>query len=133
MTLKEKQDELVELFEAMGDWETCFQYLYDLSQRAESFLYPKNFMTSEYQIAGCQSRTYLYLQVENDTVHIKGWSNAAIPGGLVAILEDLFEGCSLQDLRGTEIDFHQRTGLIDQLTLQRKEVLLNMIDRLKQL
>lgn len=131
MTLKEKQSEFVELFDSLGDWTNRFEYLCELSQRASSFLYPVNFMTPEYKISGCQSRTYLYVNVDNDILHVKGWSNAAIPGGLVAVLEDIFEGCSFQDLQQTTIDFHLRTGLLEQLSAQRQAGLLEMVGRIE--
>lgn len=131
MTLKEKQEEFIELFYSLDTWTDKFEYLCELSQRPSSFTYPEELKTPEYKINGCQSRTYLHLSVENDILHVQGWSNAAIPAGIVAVLEDIFDGCSLQELKEITIDFHINTGLLEQLSAQRQVLLLEMIEKIK--
>ncbi len=133
MTLQEKQSEFVELFDSLGDWTDKFEYLCELSQRPASFLYPEQLKTPEYKVSGCQSRTYLHLNMEHGILRVQGWSNAAIPGGLVAVLEDIFDECSLQDLKQTTIDFHLRTGLLKQLSAQRQASLLEMVGRIEKM
>jgi cysteine desulfuration protein SufE len=131
MTLQERQDEFIELFGSLGTWQERFQYLIELG--AELPEMPEHLRMPATQIMSCASRTFFLPSVAEGNIFIQGWSNASIPSGLIAVMRELFEGCPVGDLQKTEIDFHLKTDLINNLTEQRKAGLLEMIDRVVRL
>lgn len=121
-----KQQEFINLFNSLDNWQEKFNYLIALGDELQPM--PQHLRTTENLIKGCQSRTYFCATFTNDVLHIYGDSNAAIPAGLVAVMHHLFNGCTKEEL--PEIDFHVKTDLIKQLSLTRADGLLQMIDRL---
>lgn len=130
MTLRERQNQFINLFNSIDTWSDKFQYLIDLGE--ELPIMPENFRTSSNRIA-CASRIFFYPTVCEDKISIYGWSNAAIPSGLIEAMRNIFEGSAVNELRDTEIDFHIRTDLINNMTEQRKEALFEMILRIRML
>lgn len=131
MTLVEKQYEFVEMFNSLPSWTDKFQYLIDLGSEMPSL--PDNMRTPGALIPWCTSRTFFHATAHNNVVSIQGWSNAAIPSGLIALIRAVFDGCNLDDLQTETINFHIKTDLINNLTEQRKAGLLEMINHLKRL
>lgn len=130
MNLIERQTEFTELFLSMSTWQERFQYLVDLGN--ELPVMPEHLRTSSTQIE-CTSRTFFQAIQSNGFIRIQGWSNAAIHSGLIAMLRQIFDGLSIQDLDPIGISFLQDTGLLDNLTEQRKQALMEMIHRILQL
>ena len=129
MTIKERQDSFVELFNSMPDWTEKFQYLIELGENIPEM--PEEMRTPKNQIE-CNSKIYYVVFPPAGKIHIEGWSNSPIPSGLIAVMKEIFEGCDIVDLRSTEINFHIRTNLLGNLTRLRQLSLLKMIGKLKQ-
>lgn len=125
------QSEFIELFDSLGSWPERFQYLIDLGCELPEM--PEHLRVRETQILSCTSRTYFLAAAPDGIVSIQGWSNATIPSGLIGVIKELFDGSRIDELKHTAIDFHIRTGLIHNLTEQRKAGLLEIIDRLNRL
>jgi cysteine desulfuration protein SufE len=129
--LIERQNEFVEMFSELGSWQARFQYLIDLGSELPDM--PEHLRTSGNRIEGCMSRTYFYPSVLDGIVHVEGWSNAAIPSGLIALIRELFDGVAIDELRKTRITFQQESELIDHLTGQRVSLFMEMIRKVQQL
>lgn len=127
MNLIEKQAEFTAMFLSMDTWQERFQYLIDLGNELPEM--PEHLRTSSTQIE-CTSRTFFMAVHTEGIIRIRGWSNAAIPSGLIAMLRQIFEGVCVQDLDPDRITFLQETGLLDNLTEQRKLALLEMFSRI---
>jgi cysteine desulfuration protein SufE len=128
MTLEEKQNEFVELFNLLGSWQERFQYLIEIGYELPDM--PEHLKTKETLIYPCHSRTYFHVSVWEGIIYIQGWSNATIPSGMIMMLKNIFEGVSLEELRDTDINFHIKTNLIHNITGQRRAALYEMINRI---
>jgi len=110
------------------DWTDRFNFILDhalmLDNECPSVLLP-------YRIERCQSRSYFMVDAGGGLLHVAGWSNAAVMGGLIACIVNIFEGVTMDDLRTTEIDFHTQTDLINNLTPLRRDGLTEIINRIK--
>ena len=129
MTLTEKQMQFVELFLSMESWNERFQYLIDAGSVLPDM--PGHLKCEATRIQSCTSRTYFRAFWSGGVIRIEGWSNASIPAGLIAVIKDIFDGCTAGELMGTDINFHTETGLLQNLTEQRKAGLLEMTTRLR--
>ncbi len=131
MTLRVRQDRFIETFDQLGGWKERFEYLIELGGCLPEL--PEHLKCPQTLIQGCHSRTYFIANIDGGKVHIQGWSNASVPAGLIAAMREIFEGISPEEIRTTEINFHTKTKLCDNLTELRKASLLEMIDRVKRL
>jgi cysteine desulfuration protein SufE len=128
MTLRERQDQFIETLLMFDNWTDRFNFILEYSSLLDaecpSVLLP-------YRIERCQSRSYFLVDAGGGLLHVAGWSNAIIMGGLIACIVKIFEGVTLDDLRKTDIDFHIRTDLINNLTTLRREALMEIVNRIK--
>lgn len=130
--LIDKQKECIELFAQLGNWQNRFQYMIELGEALPEM--PEHLRTSDTRTQGCISRTYFYASAPDGIVRIQGWSNAVIPSGLIALLREVFDGCSVLDLRSLPaITFHTDSGLMEHLTGSRTIALEEMVERLRRL
>ena len=127
-TLKERQDEFIELFNSLETWQERFQYLIETGYELPEML--EHLKTQSTLIKPCGSRTFFHVSATEGKIHIEGWSNATIPSGMIMMLKNIFDGSTLDEIRNTEIDFHIRTDLRNNLTGQRRASLEEMINRI---
>lgn len=126
-----RQQQFIEMFNAMDSWQERFQYLIDLESRIEFPILPERLRLPATRIMSCTSSTYFYPLADQGKIRIYGWSSASVPSGLIAVFFQLFDGMDIAKFRNQEIVFHTETGLVDNLTGSRREGLLEMVKKLK--
>ncbi len=122
-----KEQEFLENFRALETWAERFNYLIELGEQLPSM--PDELKTSNNRIHSCTSRTYFAVLRPGGKLRLHGWSNAAIPSGIMAMLRLLYDGCSTEEAAGAS-EFIQQSGLLENLSLSRREGLLDMVERL---
>lgn len=132
MTLKEKIQQFTEDFNQMEGWDAKFDYIILLSNEITDV--PGELFLPVNRIEGCISRTYFMCKYVNGRACIEGYSNAAIPAGITAIMKQIFEGYTREEIREVlhtpELRFWETTGLLNHLTPARYGAVLQMKDRL---
>jgi len=127
MTLREHQDEFISDMAMFDNWTDRFNYLIalaeELQEKCPEYLRP-------YHIEGCQSNTCFLPRTTEDMLYVTGWSNSAVMGGIIVALTTIFNYTSKEEFQNTEIDFHIKSGLIDNLTPMRRSALEEMIRRI---
>ena len=129
MTLKEREEEIIEEFSIFSDWMEKYEYLIDLGKEA-SPLDPK-YKADKYLIRGCQSQVWLRAWKEDGKVRFEGDSDAFITKGIAALLVRYFDGLSPEEILNTDLDFINKIGLKDHLSPTRANGLVSMIKQMK--
>ena len=127
MTLRERQDQFISDMELFDNWTDRFNHLISLANELPSVL-PEYLLS--YRIAGCQSKTCFLPQIYHGLLYINGWSNSAVMGGIIISMTTIFNFTGWKEFRNTAIDFHKKSGLIDNLTSMRREAMEEMIRRI---
>jgi cysteine desulfuration protein SufE len=127
MTLRERQNQFLEVFHQLPDWTERFGVLIGLASLLEAEC-PERLLP--YRIAHCQSRTFFRAEIRDGRLHVDGWSNSAIMGGVIAACRKIFDGLPASQLACTPIDFHIRSKLIDSMTPMRTEALREIVRRI---
>lgn len=127
MTLQDKQNGFIDMFNSLGSWQERFQYLIDSGCELPEM--PEHIKVPATRITSCSSKTFFYPSFHEGVLNIQGWSNSAIPSGLIAIIKEIFAGSTKQELLTIEINFHTETKLLENLTGLRAAGLLEMIER----
>ena len=123
------QDEIVASFRLFPEWLDRYQYLIDLGRKLPPLAEEEK--TDDKLLAGCQSRVWLYLEGDAGCITIRANSDAAIVSGLIALLIQVYSGCSARQIVDTDPDFIRAIGLADHLSPTRANGLHAMLNAIK--
>jgi cysteine desulfuration protein SufE len=125
--------ELIETFDALGDWEAQCDYLIDLGYEVPAF--PDAARTEANRVHGCQSNVWLITETkpgEPPVIEIQADSDSMIVRGLIAVLLMAYSGKSAQEILQTDIQqIFARLGLNRQLSSARRNGLAGMVQRIR--
>lgn len=122
---KAVQDEIISSFSLLPEWLDRYQYLIDLGRKLPPLAEEEK--TEDKLLAGCQSRVWLLLEGGPEEITIRANSDAAIVSGLIALLIDVYSGCSARQIVETEPYFIEEIGLADHLSPTRANGLHAML------
>ena len=129
MTLNETQDEIIDDFELFDEWMDKYNYLIELGNQLEP-LNPKH-KNNEYLIEGCQSKVWLYAELDNGKIKFTADSDAIITKGIVALLVKVMSGRKPEEIKDADLYFIDRIGLKENLSPTRSNGLLEMMKQMK--
>jgi cysteine desulfuration protein SufE len=127
--------ELIETFDALGDWEAQCDYLIDLGYEIPEF--PKSARIEANRVHGCQSNVWLITEIkpgDPPVIEIQADSDSMIVRGLIAVLLLAYSGKTAQEILQTDIQqIFARLGLNRQLSSARRNGLAGMVQRVRSL
>jgi len=129
MTLNEQQDEIIEEFSIFDDWMDKYNYLIELSKDLPE-IDPK-YKTQQYLIEGCQSKVWLFADLDGDVIKYSADSDAIITKGIAALLVRVLNDQKPADILNNELYFLDKIGLQQNLSPTRSNGLLAMVKQMK--
>ena len=129
MTIKENQQELVEEFSFLEDWEQKYEYIIDLGKDLPLIAEEKK--TDDRLIEGCQSRVWLDASIEGDKMHLTADSDAIITKGIIGLLVRVLNNESPENIAKADLHFIGDIGLAEHLSPTRANGLLSMVKKVK--
>lgn len=129
MTIQEIQDEIIEEFEFLGDWEDKYEYIIALGKDLTPF--PEQFRDEEHKVRGCQSQVWLHHEKVGDHLHFFGDSDAMIPKGLISLLLRIYQDQPAEAIATSELYFLNKIGLSQNLSPTRSNGLASMAKKIK--
>ena len=129
MTLKEKQQEIIDDFSLYEEWLDKYEYLIELGKSLEGF--PEGKKTDDRLIKGCQSRVWLDCEKSGDKLIFTADSDAIITKGIISLLIIVYSGRTPQEIAGSDFSFISRIGLKENLSPTRANGLVSMIETIK--
>lgn len=129
MTINEKQDELIEDFAFYTDWMEKYEYIIQLGK--ELPLIHDSYKTDEYIIKGCQSRVWLYPNMNEGKIDFTADSDAIITKGLVSLMVKVLSGHTPKEIASADLYFIDKIGLKEHLSPTRANGLLSMVKQMK--
>jgi|TARA_B110000091_G_scaffold47680_1_gene52177 cysteine desulfuration protein SufE len=129
MTIKEIQEEIIDEFSMFDDWMERYEYIIDLGKSLP--IIDAQYKLDENLINGCQSKVWLYSELENDTVKFTADSDAILTKGIVALLLRVYSGQKPTDILTAETRFIDEIGLKEHLSPTRANGLVSMVKQIK--
>ncbi|MCE2713117.1 MAG: SufE family protein [Cryomorphaceae bacterium] len=129
MNITEKQQEIIDEFSIYEDWMEKYEYIIELGKDLEAF--PEDKRTDDRLIEGCQSRVWLYTDVQNGNMHFRADSDAIITKGIIGLLIRVLNGENPETVAKSDLFFIQEIGLQEHLSPTRANGLLSMVKRMK--
>ena len=127
--IQQTQQELIDEFQLFDNWMDRYQYIIDLGRKLPPF--PKQLMTEDYRLHGCQSQVWLKAERSGDKLDFQAISDSTIVSGLIAILMRVYSGRQPAEILDTPPDFVNTIGLHEHLSPTRSNGLRAMIDAIK--
>ena len=126
-------DELVELFDMLGDWNDRYQQVIAMGDQLPPM--PAELKIDLNRVRGCQSTVHLFARKRpgsEDRLDFIADSDADIVRGLIALLEKVFAGQSSREILAFDVEsFFKRLGLDQHLSMGRRNGLSSMIQRVR--
>lgn len=130
MTIKEKEDELVDQFADIDDLMDRYAYIIDLGNALEPL--PESLKTPDRLIEGCQSRVWLDAEKTADgKVVYRADSDAIIVKGIISMLVEVLSGHTPDEILADDLSFIQRIGLAEHLSPTRSNGLVAMVKQMR--
>ena len=128
----ERFQEFVDALEMIDDEDLRFEYIIDIGKKLESDSFPEELRTDKNLMHGCMSKVWIVDEKRGEKYYFKGYSDAIIVKGLVAMMTDSFSGLNNDELQELTIEQVKRLNL-GALTTQRQVGMMGMLEHLKKL
>ena len=129
MTIKEIQEEIIDEFSMFEDWMERYEYIIELGKSLP--LIDDSYKLDENLIKGCQSKVWLYSELNDDKVQFSADSDAILTKGIVALLLRVFSEQSPKDILEADTEFINEIGLKEHLSPTRANGLVSMVKQIK--
>ena len=124
-------DQYVDDFELLDDWEQRYEYLVELGEQLETM--PEHLKTEQNRVHACMSKVWIDMNVHNGVVHLQADCDTSIIKGVVALLVNLCNGLTADQIQSIDMDeIFQRLGLDEHLSPNRHVGVYAMFELIKQ-
>jgi len=131
MSINEKQDEIIEEFEAFDDWLDRYQLLCDYARELKKHPLAESDRTETNLIDGCQSKVWITARKEEGKLYFNGDSDALLVKGIVALLLEVLSGNTPQEILDANLYFMERIGLQEHLSPTRSNGIVAMLKQIR--
>lgn len=128
-TINEIQDEIIEEFSMFDDWMDRYALLIDLGNSLEKL--DEKYKVENNLIEGCQSRVWLYAEMNDGKVVFQAESDAVIVKGIIALLIRIFSNRTPDEILSADLHFIDKIGLTEHLSPTRSNGLVSMIKQIR--
>jgi cysteine desulfuration protein SufE len=131
LTLNQIEDEIVNEFEMFNDWSDKYEYIIELGKKLP--LIDSKYKTDENKVQGCQSQVWLHYNIDNGKIIFTADSDAIITKGLIGLLIRVLSGQEPQDILNAKLDFLEKIGMKEHLSMTRANGLVAMVNHMKRI
>ena len=129
MSIKEKQQELIDDFAFLLDWEQKYEYIIDLGKELKGL--PEEKKKEDILIKGCQSQVWLDAELRDGKIFFLADSDGILPKGIISLLVGVYSGHTAEEILDSDFDFISKIGLQEFLSPSRANGLASMIKQIK--
>ncbi|MGD8884707.1 MAG: SufE family protein [Gammaproteobacteria bacterium] len=127
-------EEIVEVFELLGDWDQRYQYIIELGEQLPEM--PDELKTEDNRVKGCMSQVWVspYPDKENSNIwHFHGECDTPIIKGVLALLIQLIDAKTVEEIHQLDVDeFFEKLQLDDHLSPNRHVGVYAIVELMKQ-
>ncbi|MBW6479570.1 MAG: SufE family protein [Bacteroidales bacterium] len=129
MSIKAKEQEIIEEFSLFDDWMDKYNYIIEVGKSIDKI--DEKYKKNQYLISGCQSQVWVHAEYKDGKVYFKADSDALITAGIVGILMRVMSGQAPEEIIHADLGFIDEIGLKEHLSQTRSNGLVNMIKQMK--
>lgn len=129
MTIKQRQQELIDEFADIDDWMDRYGYIIDMGNALPPI--DEKLKTPDRLIEGCQSRVWLDAEFRDGKVYYVADSDAIIVKGMISMLVSVLSGHTPDEILDAKLNFIDEIGLAEHLSPTRSNGLLAMVKQMR--
>ena len=129
MSIKEKQQALIDDFAFLSDWEQKYEYIIDLGKELKGL--PEEKKKEDILIKGCQSQVWMDAELHDGKIFFLADSDGILPKGIISLLVGVYSGHTAEEILAADFDFISKIGLQEFLSPSRANGLASMIKQIK--
>lgn len=130
MAINKIQDEIIDEFVDIEDWMDRYAYIIDLGNALPPI--DEKYKTPQYIIEGCQSRVWLYAELNDEgKIIYTADSDAIIVKGIISLLISVLSNHTPQEILDADLYFIDKIGLSEHLSPTRSNGLVAMVKQMK--
>lgn len=129
MSIKDKEQAIIDEFSIYDDWMDKYEYIIELGKDLPKIDDLKK--TDDRLIKGCQSRVWLDAEKKSGKMHYAADSDAIITKGIIALLIRVLNEEDPKDIAKAELGFIKEIGLQEHLSPTRSNGLVSMVKQMK--
>lgn len=129
MTIQETEQQIINEFSLFEDWMDRYNYIIELGKSLP--MIDDKYKTDQYLISGCQSKVWLYADIQDGKVIYSADSDAIITKGIVNLLIRVLSNQSPQEIIDAPLAYIDAIGLKEHLSPTRSNGLVSMIKQMK--
>jgi cysteine desulfuration protein SufE len=124
-------NEIIDIFELLGDWDQRYQYLIELGEKMPTM--PQNLKTDGNKVKGCMSEVWISAYMDDGKVKFHGDSDTSVIKGILALLISLCDKLSAEQILALDMDeIFMGLQLDEHLSPNRHVGVYAMFDLMKQ-
>lgn len=131
MSIREKEEQVIEDFAIYDEWLDKYEYIIELGKNLGD--YPQEKKTDEHLIKGCQSRVWLDARKEDDRIYFMADSDAIITKGIISLLISIYSGATASEILESDFSVVEKIGLRENLSPTRANGLVSMIETIRRI
>jgi len=126
-------DDIVDIFELLGDWEQRYQYLTELGEKLP--VMPAELKTAENKVRGCMSQVWVcacHDEHDPELIRFYGDCDTSIIKGVLAVLIQLVSGKTAAEVEQLDVDeLFSRLSLDEHLSPNRHVGVYAIVELMK--
>jgi len=126
-------DEIVDIFDMLGDWDQRYQYLVEMGEKLPFM--PDKYKTDGNKVKGCMSQVWIHAYENPATpaiIHYHGDCDTSIIKGVLALLIQLLDGKTVEEIQSLDVDeFFTRLHLDENLSPSRHFGIYALLELMK--
>jgi len=126
-------DEIVDIFELLGDWDQRYAYLVELGEQMPDM--PDEEKTEDNKVRGCMSQVWIRAHADEtdpQRINYHGDCDTSIIKGVLALLIQMASGNTLDEIEKLDVDeFFERLELDEHLSPNRHVGVYAIVDLMK--
>jgi cysteine desulfuration protein SufE len=119
---------IVDEFKKYSDWEDRYKHLITLGKNLP--IMDESHKTESNKIKGCQSQVWLHAELSGDKIIFSADSDASIVKGIIALLVQVYSGCTPDEILLIKPTFLEEIGLKEHLSMSRANGLTAMVKQI---
>lgn len=128
-SINDIQDEIIEEFECLEDWMDRYQLIIDYGKELKPM--DEADKTDRNLIDGCQSKVWFTAAMKDGKIYFTGYSEAILVKGMVAMMIEVLNGHTPQEIIDADLYFIDEIGLREHLSPTRSNGLAAMLKQMK--
>ncbi|MGB3181774.1 MAG: SufE family protein [Cyclobacteriaceae bacterium] len=129
-SVQEVQDQIIDEFSVLsGDLEMTVFYIMELGQKLPDM--NDSYRNEDNLVKGCQSKVWLYPEMQEGRIQWECDSNTEITKGLVSLLRRVLNDRQPDEILGAEIYFPEKIGMNRFIGTQRSNGFAAMIKQMR--